>query len=283
MRQGGEGPTSEPFEPLRYVDLKRATRLEPTPQSMPSAKLRQWWRGVAHNQLSLRVQPVLPEIRVEGRVITAIDRGEMTGRTRRAFAVGGLLGWAVVFAMFSYMNTLGVPPPLFSWPPFIMVFLVALIPLVALAHLVTRQGRGITGNTLTIDTQRHTATIHWKRTNGDFEASGGLDEMALGLYMVEIYEPELPRRLQLKSPMTIAALPMETYNRVDRGWIAIALLGDLWIALGIDRTPNALRESLQPLRDASLEIDDDPAITVRGFGVRTLLRPDRARFAGKHN
>ena len=281
MRQSGEGPTSEPFEPLRYVDLKRATRLEPTPQSTLGGKLRQWWRGVAHNELSLRVQSVLPEIHVEGAVITAIDRGEMAGRLLRALALSGLLGWAVVFAMFSYINSLGPYPPLFAWPSFIIVFLVALIPLVVVAHLTTRRGRSIARNTLSLDTQRRAATIHWKRMYGEFTATGALDKLALGLYMVEIYEPEVPRHLRFKNPMTIAALPMETYNRVDRGWIAIALHGDLWMTLGIDRTPDALRKSLQPFHDAGLAIDEDPAITVRGFGVKTLVRPDRERFANR--
>lgn len=297
MRQGGEGPTSEPFEPfepLRSIDLKRATRFEPTPQANLGGSARQWWRSVANNMLSLRVQPVLPEIAVRGGVITAIDRGEITARAQRTLVVCVLAGWLPCVITFGLIN--GVSGFLLvPWGAFAAIFLALLLMLSAWGLWFTRGGSRRTSNTLTIDTTDRTARIHWKRTDGDMETTSALDTLALGLYMVEIYEPELPRNLQrknpmtiaallpsnLQNPMTIAALPMETFKLVDRGWIAIALLGDLWVALGIDRAPDALRESLQPLRNAGLAIDDDPAITVRGFGVRTLLRPDRARFSRK--
>ena len=279
MRQGEAVSAGDAFDTLRYLDLKRATRAEPQHQSPSGPSFRQWFRGVPHDWLSLRVQPVLPEIRVQGTLLTAIDRGEMGGRLLRALALSGLMGWAVVFAAMSYVNSLGPYSPLFAWPSFIIVFLVALIPLVVITHLTSRQGRGVDRNTMTIDLQQRTATIQWKRTFRKLWVTRSLDELALGLYMVEIYEPEVPRGFQLRSPTTIADLPMETYSRVDRGWIAIALHGDLWMTLGIDHTPDALRASLQPFRDTGLTIDEDSAITVRGFGVKTLVRPDRERFA----
>lgn len=285
MRQGEDGPTTEPFETLRYVDLKRATRFEPVPQDTLSGNARQRWQGVAHNELSLRLQPVLPDIRIEDNTITAIDRGEITARSRRAVFIGVLAGWLTCVVMIAVgivsISKYAGPPTLQMWGGFAACALWLLLLILAWGVWFTRRGVDVTRNTLVIDVAARTATIGWTRTDGDLEASGPLDELALGLYMVEIFEPAVPRRLQMADPMTIGALPMETYNHVDRGWIAIALLGDLWVSLGIDRTPEALRDALQPLRDAGLEIDEDPTITVRGFGVKTLLRPDRERFSRK--
>lgn len=283
MQQKDLSPTNDRDEPRRFIDLKRATRLEPIPRDELGESIGQWWQGVAHNELSLRLQPVLPEIRIENGTVSAIDRGEITSRSRKAWVVAVLAGWLTCVVMIaigivSSSKYIG-PPSLQMWGGFAACALWTLLPILAWGAWYTRAGLNITHNSLEIDTGTGTATIAWKRTDGEIFVRAEMTKLAIGLYPVELREPTLPRHKQLGDPVWIARLPMEDYKLIDSGWIAIALLGDLWVALGIDRAPEALRESLQPLRDAGLTIDEDPKVTVRGFGVKTLLRPDRERFS----